>query len=85
MEAVSELAQLLQRRGELVLGAGEEARLLGIRVEAHRHEAQPQRQRDQALLGAVVEIALQPAALAVSRGDEARAELVLGLACAGSP
>ncbi len=47
--------------------------VVGAALERALHEAQLQGERDEALLGAVVEVALQPPALGVARFDDARA------------
>ena len=77
MEAAREVAQLLERLRQLVRRLGEErVHVLARRVEelAHR-EAQRQRDRDEALLGSVVEVALQAPARLVGRADDADARL----------
>ena len=62
MDAASELAQLVERGGEL-LARGLEHRLGRRRVAADLRlgEAQRERERDEPLLGAVVEVPLEPA------------------------
>ena len=71
MEAAGELAQLGERKGELVAG-GRQGRARGRRigVELRLREPQGQRERDQALLRTVVEVALEAAPLDVTGGDD---------------
>ena len=74
MDAAGELAQLVQRCGELVARLGRELLALG-RVAADRAlgSTQLQRDGDEALLRAVVEVALEPPALGVAGLDDPRA------------
>jgi hypothetical protein len=73
METAGELAQLLEREGELVAGIHEDRAGAGrIGIELRMREPQGERDRDQALLRTVVEIALQAAALDVAGGDDPR-------------
>ena len=72
MDAARELAQLGERGGQLALGRGHE--LLGgggvAAADAALGELELERERDEALLGAVVEVALEPPALRVARRDQ---------------
>ena len=69
MDAARELAQLLQRVRQLLARARE----VGVVRMPARRQPQHQRERDEPLLRAVVQVALQPPALGVARGDDARA------------
>src|SRR3954453_21021514 len=72
VDAARQLAELLERGGELV--ARRRRELLGLRrvaPDAGPDQAQLQRQRDEALLGAVVEVPLELAARGVARRDDA--------------
>ena len=69
VDAAGELAQLLQRVGELLAGPLE----VGVVGMAAGGQPQHQRQRDEPLLRAVVEVALQPPPLGVARRDDAGA------------
>ena len=73
-EPVGELAQLGHRRAQLSLGGGELRVQRGVAggVPAPS-EADADRERHEALLGAVVEVALEPPALAVGGRDDPRA------------
>ena len=63
MEAAGELAQLGERKGKLVAGVREgRARGRRIGVELRQRDPQRQRERDQALLRTVMEIALEAGA-----------------------
>ena len=74
VEAASQLAQLVERERELVAGAGEEVTSgRGVAVELAQCDAKGQCQRDDPLLRAVVEVALEPPPLDVARADDARA------------
>src|SRR6478735_8362605 len=67
VQPAGELAQLLHRQGELVPRAGDELlRSVGAAVELGLQHAQLDRKRDEALLRAVVEVALETAALVQS-------------------
>ena len=70
VDAARELPQLGERVRQLVADGADERR--GGRVVADPVAQQPQLQRhpDEPLLRAVVQVALQPAALGVARGDE---------------
>ena len=73
MDAARELAQLLERLRQLLARAHEQ--LVGrIRIARQLRLRQPQRQRerDQPLLRAVVEVALEPPPRVVARRDDAR-------------
>ena len=63
MDAAGELAQLLQRAGRLVARSRAAASSSG--PGRRRLAAQPQREGDQVLLGAVVQIAFDAAALMI--------------------
>ena len=71
MQAADELTQLGQRQYSLIvsLGNGPPG---GFRHpgETLAREAQVHGQRDQPLLGAIVQVALNPAALGIGRGDD---------------
>ena len=74
VDAAGQLAQLLQRRRELLAGRLQKrVRRVGVGVEPRPSEAQRKRERDEPLLGAVVEVSLEPAPLGVARLDDARA------------
>ena len=64
VDAARELAQLGERERELLLGAVEQlVGPVGVLVQLALGEPQRQRERDEPLLGAVVQVALQPPAL----------------------
>ena len=73
MDAAGQFAQLVQRAGRL---ADQRVQLLGQLVDLgwyrRLRQAQPQGQRDQPLLGAVVQIPLDAAAGLVGGGDDPR-------------
>ena len=74
VDAAGQLSQLLERAGELRLRAPEQ--LVRLRIAGGQHAlagSQGERDRDEALLRAVVEVALEPAALGVAGLDDARA------------
>ena len=74
MDARRQLAQLLQCAAELFRRFGKRLRRVGSgAIEQLAGTAQPHRQRDQPLLRAVVEIALQAPSFDVSGLDDARA------------
>ena len=83
MDAAGQLAQLVEALGELLLRCGQElARGGRVLLEHRAGHAQVQRDRDEALLRAVVEVALQPPALGVARLDDAGArggQLLVGV------
>ena len=87
VDAARQLPQLLERLRELVGGLAEQPfGRLGLVVHTRLREAQHQGERDEALLRAVVEVALEPAALDVARLDDAgarAAQLVLVLLALG--
>ena len=58
---------------QLLARAGQQPLRLGVGRELRRDEPQPERQRDEPLLGAVVQVALEPAALGVAGLDDPRA------------
>ena len=71
VDAARQLAQLLQRVRELVARRGRELLgLLGVAPDVGADHPQLQRQRDEPLLGPVVQVALEPAALGVAGGDD---------------
>ena len=76
MDPAGELAQLLDRELELRRGLIRRGDRLGVLAgpsgEPSPDAAQRERDRDEPLLGAVVEVALQPAALLVGRLDDPR-------------
>ena len=78
MHAARELAQLGDGDLQLRDGSGEDA--LDIRVDTAAEpalgRAQVERERDEPLLGAVVDVPLDPAPLLVPRGDDAPARLL---------
>ena len=78
VDAVRELAQLLDRDLELVGRRREQLVDLGVcfRAELALRAPELERQRHEPLLRAVMEIALDPAALLVRRGDDARPRLL---------
>ena len=83
MEAAGELADLADREGELLLGPLQELRRA---VAATRHPGRRDAKRlegdDQPLLGAVVEVPLEPPPLGVARPHEpivGGTQLALGL------
>ena len=75
IDAVGELAQLVEGGRGLVAGRVQHPGELLVTVggRAGTREAQVVRQREQPLLGAVVEVALEPAPLGVARLDDPRA------------
>ena len=83
MDAARQLAQLVEPAGEVGLG-GLQQLPGGLRValEPRGHHAQLERDRDEALLRAVVQVALEPLPLGVADLDEPRArggELLVGV------
>ena len=73
MDAAGQLAQLREAAAEFVLGLGQDLpRGLRVAVELRGDHAQLERHRDEALLGAVVQVALEPHAFGVADLDEAR-------------
>ena len=74
MQAAGELPQLLERVIELGARSLELPRGVGIAVELRAHDPEAQRQRHEALLCSVMEVALQAAAGGVARFDDACAE-----------
>ena len=71
VDAPGQLAQLVHGRRRL-LGQGVELRVQLVRARGHGRLRRPQlhREGDQPLLGAVVQVALDPAAGVVGRGDD---------------
>ena len=86
VEATRKLAQFLERERELLPRAGEDARgRLGLRTKLRLGEPERERQRDEPLLGTVVEIPLESPPLCVGSLDEtgSRATHLLFVALAG--
>ena len=83
MDAAGQLAQLRRAPGEIVLRCGEE--LAGgrrVALELGADHAELERDGDEPLLRAVVEVALEPPALGVADLDDPRArrgELLVGV------
>jgi hypothetical protein len=77
MDAVGQVAQLAQRGGELLARRRQEPRGLGAGLEPGAERAELERQRDEPLLSAVVEVALQPPPLAVAHLEQDRVTDVL--------
>ncbi len=74
VQAARQLPQLGERRRELLRRPGHRRmRGRGALVDQAVGDAQADRERDEPLLGAVVEVALQAPALGVARDDNARA------------
>jgi hypothetical protein len=74
VDAARELAQVVEPLGELLLGRGQQlAGLLRVLLERGADHPQVDRDRDEPLLRAVVQVALQPTALCVAGLDDARA------------
>ena len=74
MQAAGDLAQLLQARAELLQRLVEQAGGdVGLELELGARDAQLEGDADQVLLGAVVQVALEAAALLVARLDQPRA------------
>ena len=71
VEAPSQLAELAQREGELVAARRHELLRRRVGADVALQQAQLQRDRDEALLGAVVEVALEPPPLGVAGRDDA--------------
>ena len=63
MEAARELAELLECEGELALEADPSSSwaATGSLVQLRLRQSERQRERDEALLGAVVQVSLEPA------------------------
>lgn len=73
MEASGKLAQLVERQAKLVAGFREgRARGCRVGIELLERDAQRQRERDQALLCTVVEIALETAPRDVAGSNDPR-------------
>ncbi len=66
MQTIRELAQLVQRRRQLLPCGSEETRLIRVRCEALGEAAELDRHEDEPLLGAVVQVALELPALGVA-------------------
>ena len=75
MDAAGEVAQLDERLLGLAVRLADE-RAGELRVLGRLRAAERHRQRDEPLLRAVVQVALDPAALGVGRGDHAGARLL---------
>src|SRR5690242_688029 len=74
MDAPRKLAELLERGLQLAPRGLQQPRRRGrLRVDLALREAELERQRDEPLLGAVVEVALEPATLADRHLHEPRA------------
>ena len=74
MDPARQLAELLERLRELGAGPGEQlARSGRVAREPRLGEPKRQRERDEPLLRAVVQVALEPPPLGVARLDDARA------------
>ena len=78
MHAAGELAQLGDREPQLVDSVGEHLVQLGVEVATEALLCGPklEGERDEPLLGAVVDVALDPATLVVAGGDDARPGLL---------
>ena len=72
MDSPGELPQLLERLLELPMRGLELAGSLGVTVQPRTKQPEPQRERDEPLLGAVVEVALESPARRVAGIDDAR-------------
>ena len=73
MDATYEVADLRERRFRFLVGVGDHRpRLFGIVVELLAGGAEPGRQRDEPLLGAVVEVALDAAPFGLGAVDRRR-------------
>ena len=73
MQAARDLAQLGERRGQLLADARDRGvRRRRVLVDQAVGDPQPDRERDEPLLRAVVEVALEPLPLGVAGGDDAR-------------
>ena len=74
MDAAGELAQLVERSTQLRVGLGEElAGAVRLGAELRAGELQREPEREQPLLRAVVEVALEPPPLLVPGADDAGA------------
>ena len=73
MKAARDLAELLERRRDLAPRDCEALLRVRVAVELLLEQAQLERERDQPLLCAVVQVALQPLALALAGLDDPRA------------
>ena len=72
MDPAGELAQLVERGGELLARAASRTlgRRLGVGVDLRLREPERERERDEALLGAVVEVPLEAAPCLVAGLDD---------------
>src|SRR6185295_20034163 len=76
MDASRQFAELLERLCELLRGAAEELRrLLRVRHQLGLREPKRQRERDEALLGSIVEIPLEAPSLGVAGLQKALARM----------
>jgi hypothetical protein len=73
VDAARKLAQLLERARELTARLLQRAPCVGIVAEPPLEHPEVERERDQPLLGAVVQVALEPAPLALGGLEDARA------------
>ena len=74
VDAARELAQLRERVRELLPGSGEDlVGAVGVVPQPRLREPQRERERDEPLLRAVVQVPLEPAALVVAGLDDPRA------------
>ena len=87
MQAACDIAELVERGADLLAGGVDSRLRLGVVRELAAEQLQLERERDQPLLGPVVEIALEPLALLLPGLDDAPArvgqllELRLSSAC----
>ena len=75
MDPAGQLAQLLDREPRLLARLGDQRRGGGRVVDARLRQPERERQGDQPLLGAVVQVTLDPAALGVAGGEDAGARV----------
>jgi hypothetical protein len=68
--AASQLPQLLERQGELLASQLQLARRLGVALEPRPQHPQTERQRDEALLCTVMQVALEATARRVAGLDD---------------
>ena len=73
VDAAGQLAQLAEAGLQLLDGRVEDLRHAFVPAGAHARRLQHHGQRDESRLGAVVQVALEPAALGIARLDEAGA------------
>ena len=85
MEAAREVAQLRQRLARLPIGGVDQLhRPVGALGQLPARQRERHRERDQPLLRAVVQVALEPSPLLVRRPDEPRPRLEQLLARVGA-